>query len=233
MKFIVMLLLNLCGFVASFGQNCLDGSYSTDMSVETVKIEGDRFYYIINQGDHMVVYYTDTLAKCRIVGRYGEFIELNSGDLIQRGREGMTVMQVYNPGIPADSIEVCFDLPLSEAVIEVSFNSHTMYQTLSIDYPSRVSIRIPKDLYESRFSFLIRPSRLPLFSLEGVLHSPLCYDPYVRIEVSPQRNQVTIRMPAIDDVFFEREHVVGEYARISGDTLFWRGEVFLKKKIRD
>ena len=37
-------------------------------------------------------------------------------------------------------------------------------------------------------------------------------------------------IPALDDSFFERYFVEGEYAKVSGNTITWKGMVFRKRR---
>ena len=224
MKGIVFFVLVFFHTLMPYAQNSLDGTYYSESGIE-IKILGDKFYYIIDQ-THMIVFYTDTLAECSIK-RIGDFIELNSRNLFEAGHEGETITQMSDSSI-TDSIIVSFDLPCER---DIDIEIHASLNYISTPYVTRLNyseknclVRLPKET--KSFFYLIRPKDLAPSLYGGVLHSIIDY--ISDIKITQGRNKIRIHSPAINDAFFDREYVVGEYARINGDTIFWRGEDFIK-----
>ena len=89
-------------------------------------------------------------------------------------------------------------------------------------------IRIPKKTIN--FFLSIRPETikpLQIDSLSGY-YNGFVYCETPLIEINKDVNIIEIDIPGIDDGYFGRYYINGDYVRVDGDKLYWRGRVFEK-----
>ena len=65
---------------------------------------------------------------------------------------------------------------------------------------------------------------------DGLFYGIVGFDLFQEYQMEKNINHISIEIPAMDDSFFEKYYVKGDYAKISKDTITWKGEVFIKKK---
>lgn len=228
MKKIILLSFAVSCILGLSAQSQLNGSYLSESGLR-ITICNDKFYYILEQCGS-VAFATDTLAQCTLQ-QIDDFIELNSENIIETGQRGEFLIQQLDKTI-IDSIMVSFVLSCKRDMeIELLPWKHSMPLTTNIYKTSSsegLLIKLPLEV--TSFSYIIRPQNLVLSLYDGVLHSIVSYSPAKGIAIKEGCNRVSVHLPAIDDAFFDREYIVGEYARMRGDTLTWRGQDFIKDK---
>ncbi len=236
MKKVVLIILILCNallILAQNKQNSLAGEYATESSILNLSVKRDSFCYFMPRYGAPGFY--DTLALGNLTKKCDDFIELNGENLLALAEKSTSVIQGYNPDLK-DSVEFIFDMPITKAEITLSIEVNASladynYYYLEKDARKNCSLRLPADGVFS-FHYSMEPvytSNMSLF-YDGVLHSLLYYAHYKNIGIEEGKNTITIKIPFIDDRFFEKEFIVGEYAMIRGDTIYWRGMNFVKDR---
>lgn len=216
---------------------------SQDLSGEYVSAVGDKivvdkglFYYIYPMS-FTSPYYTDTLAKCSINYISQDLVELNSVDhpFFDVFRD-CKITQSYDSTLKDERV-IRFQLPrykrklgleisvkLEEEVTKTMFPKY--YHFIYSDTIN--SIKLPQK--GDKFEFIITQEGGPTPHTVGGTFYGLLYvcSPYYTI--SPSCNSITIEMPSLTDYFFERYYVKGEYARIKGSSIIWKGITYQKIK---
>ena len=218
--------------LVSLGMNAqrnLVGTYQDEAGC-LIKITASHFYYIEPQYE-LAYWDNDTLAICSYERINDEFIELNSQSPYQIIATGYSVSKKYVEGLSEDSIEICFQIPYDRGKLNVSIQSVDIYpvKEYELSYSqSDYKIQIPKGI--EKISYSISPTETDMVSHEvwgmnyGILYILSEY-----IEVGNGINHLDINIPSLINSFFEKYYVHGEYARILGDTIIWKGRKFIKK----
>ncbi len=79
-------------------------------------------------------------------------------------------------------------------------------------------------------TFYIVPDYVFPHSYDGLFYGIVGFDPFREIQIEKNVNHISIEIPAINDAFFERYYLKGDYAKVSNDTITWKGDVFVKEK---
>ena len=227
MKKIVIfsLLFNLIYFF-SFGQKNLMGTYFNE-SGSKIEVSGYEFNYIEPHGD-TPIWYNDTLAKCTLKWVDDNFIELNSVPSYIIAQQGLKVVQSLDSTI-RDSIKVDFSIPYQRNNLDISVFCNSV-KTFNLNYSKNSrELILPNDTKTITFS--ISPGiYLTPHSVDGLYYGVLYYSSAEYV-IEKRINYILIEIPAIDDTFFEKYYVKGDYAKVSKDSITWKGEVFVKKSV--
>jgi len=208
----------------SFGQKDLSGVYYGS-SGGKIEIKGNEFYFIV-PSYCVSVYSNDTLAKCTLKLVDFNLIELNSVPAYVIAHQGLKVEKFYDSTIK-DSIKISFSIPYNWHNLEILVFTDTN-KTFRLNYSSN-----NKEL------FLPRNTRTIDFSISPVMYTPhspdglyfgVLYYPSVEYTIENKYNHISIDIPSIDNAFFERYYIKGEYAKVSNDTIIWKGKIFIKQK---
>jgi hypothetical protein len=225
-----LLIINIISHFGAFAQEDISGIYQAKYS-NKVKIENDKFYYFcpdyrtIGGSDRM-----DTLADCYYKRVNDEFIELNSSRTTEDIIFSMKIAQDSIVNIPADSILVKFKIPYQTRDLRIRISSRTSsFFWKEFIYSSKnQTIMIPKE--STAFDFSIEPKRLAIRELDGQYYGRANFYSLLKYKIEKNINSIEIEIPMMNNSFFETYFVKGEYARIVGDTLTWKGDKFVKKK---
>ena len=79
-------------------------------------------------------------------------------------------------------------------------------------------------------TFYIVPEHMIPHTSDGLFYGIVGFDLFQEYQMEKNINHISIEIPAMDDSFFEKYYVKGDYAKISKGTITWKGEVFIKKK---
>jgi hypothetical protein len=229
MKTYILLCLFICFSLFTFGQKDLSGIYCNESGM-CIKIENDKFYFIVEQG-YSIFWSNDTLAEATFKWIDDNFIELNSIPPYILVKKDFKMIQSFDSTIN-DSVKLSFSIPyqIGDLDINVRTDSHKTFRLNYSEYNGNRELMLPHDTRTIHFTIYPQEYR-PSHSFEGLYYGTLYYAP--RVEnylIEKNINHISIEIPAIDDSFFERYYIKGEYARISGDTITWKGEVFIKEK---
>lgn len=218
-------MLLLFNFLFSFGQNKISGEYYNEYGSK-IEIKDDRFRYIKPHQSHPI-WYNDTLVECIFKWIDDQFIELNSTPSYIIAQKGLKVVQSLDLSMK-DSLKVSFSIPYQRADLNVSVITNT-FKVFDLNYSkNNREIMLPSNTKTITFS--ISPGEyLPMHSVEGYFYGVLYYSS-IEYPIEKNVNCIEIEIPAIDDSFFEKYYVKGDYAKVSKDSIVWKGDIFVKKK---
>ena len=185
----------------------------------------EQFFYVEPQS-HSPLHSTDTLAKCTYKRINPEFVELNSTSPNILALQGFKVSQSSDSTLN-DAIKVSFSIPYHRNLLRINVFTDS-FQSFRLDY-TKDSKDLLLPVNTESFSFYIEPEYLIPHTPDGHFYGAVGYDSFQEFEIEKNKNHITIEIPALDDSFFERYFVEGEYAKVSGNTITWKGEVFRKK----
>lgn len=217
---IVILLTNYSVIHAQ--KEIVSGVYIEDGGGYELHIKDKEVYLILDQR-YSRAFESDTLAICTLKNVGNGFIELNSltsGDLIQ---PTMVIRQEYDEF--TQQKRVIFKIPCQcDLLIEVNTDKNIPY---SLDYPEQGSIiELPKQT--DSFFYSVELERIQMPHAYGGLFYGIVRYVSDEIEFEEGKNIITISLPAMDCSFFERYNVRGDYARIIGNKIIWKGRTFTK-----
>lgn len=222
MKIIVIFLVLNCYFNALYCSN-IDGIYH-DESGLTLTIEKDSFKLKLPITDNL--FWSKILAEGTVSIVDNSFIELNTPSpclrmylntkVVQEKRydnDNKTIMHFVIP-YKYDSLEIAIYVNHSKTYI-LSYSEHNQ------------TIEIPENVKE--FSFNIRPYYIFPYGKCGSSNGIVCYDsmPY---EVTSGTNFIEVDMPTMDNSYFQKYYINGEYARVLGNKIIWKGRTFIKQR---
>jgi len=220
----ISLLFSLVHFF-SFGQKDLSGNYFNKSGTKIV-IKGNELNYI-ELHVYTPVWYNDTLAKCTFKWIDDNFIELNSIQPYIIVQQGLKVVQSFDL-TNKDSIVISFLIPFQRNNLDISVFTNAL-KSFDLNYSKdNRELMLPNDT--KSMTFTISPGiYLTPHSPDGLYYGVLYYSSAEYV-IEKNVNHISIEVPAVDDTFFEKYYVKGDYTKVSKDTIIWKGEVFVKKK---
>lgn len=226
MKTRVLLYLYICFSLYAFGQKKdISGTYFSKSGTK-IEIIGNELNYIIPQ-IHSPVWSNDTLAKCTFKWIDVDFIELNSTSPNILALKGLKVAQFSDSTIN-DSIKVSFLIPYQRSNLKISVYTNT-FKTFDFIYSKSSSeLMLPNNI--ESITFYIVPEHMIPHTSDGLFYGIIGFDSFQEYKIKKNINHISIEIPAIDDSFFEKYYVKGDYIKISKDIITWKGEVFMKEK---
>ena len=222
------MLLFLCVYFSLYAfdrKKDISGVYFSESGTK-IEIIGNHLNYIIPQV-HSPVWSNDTLAKCTFKWVDANFIELNSTPPNILALEELKVSQ-FSDSTVNDSLKVSFLIPYQRSNLKISIYTNMFKRFGFIYSKSNRELMLPNNV--ESIAFYIVPERMMSHTSDGLFYGVVGFGSYQEHKIEKNINHVSIEIPAIDDSFFERYYVKGDYAKISNDTITWKGEVFLKKK---
>ena len=224
-RFIVSILF--CLLFLSCGQvKNISGTYYRKSGSSVIIITQSSFFYVEPQS-HSPLHSTDTLAKCTYKWIGPEFVELNSTLPNILALQGFKVSQSSDSTLN-DAIKVSFSIPYHRNLLRINVFTDS-FQSFRLDY-TKDSKDLLLPVNTESFSFYIEPEYLIPHTPDGHFYGAVGYDSFQEFEIEKNKNHITIEIPALDDSFFERDFVEGEYAKVSGNTITWKGMVFRKRR---
>jgi len=195
-----------------------------------IKIENNRFYFIVPQTG-TPVWYSDTLAICTFEWVGNNFIELNSTPPHIIAQEGFNITQTLDTTIPKDSIKISFIIPFRRGGLDIEIWTNR-FDVFNLDYTkSNTGLMLPNHSPIRTIMFAISPQQhVSSFGSCGQFHGILSFAPMESFVIERNINHISIEIPAINGSFFERYFVRGQYAKVSRNTITWKGEVFTKRQ---
>lgn len=224
MKKIIILLFNLVS-IYSFGQQDLSGVYFSESGTK-IEINKNKFIYTEHY-THLPIWYNDTLAECTIKRIDANFIELNSTSPHQIVYQRLKVLQ-FSDSTVNDSIKVSFSIPYQRNNLEISVFTNT-FKIFDLNYSqNRRELMLPKDV--KVITFTVSPGQyFTPHGVDGTFFGILYYSS-IEYTIEKGINHIEIKIPAIDDSFFEKYYVKGDYARVTNNSITWKGKVYKKSK---
>lgn len=225
-QIMLALCLLLSIFISAHENENISGTYTNAAGME-IKIQDSTFIYIIPQ-NHLPVYANDTLAKCIYNRINDQFIEINSIENYSSILRSMRIIQSKRNN-SNDSITIKFVIPYIKSNLEIEVFTNCC-KSYKLDYSQeKQEISIPRT--SSGISFSICPEYLVELNFEGQYAGRIRFNS-IEYTIDNNNNYTEIKIPAIKDSFFDSFYMKGEYVRILQDSLTWKGDTFLKKKLK-
>ncbi len=217
--FIILLIM----FRSSLSAENLDGEYFAEDGGKVV-ISNSMMYYI-EHNNHNPLWYNDTLAVCKIEKIQDHFFEINSANPYDILFQDMKVKSLY-ASEEKDSITIEFIYPYDwNDLIHIIYIDTKEYRY------NKKNIRIP--ISAKRFSFSFAPTtRLPIHTVKGQSYGIVRLLP-IPFDIEPNTNRIEISIPALDNHFFERYYVKGEYVFYNDKIIKWKGRTFKKTNFQN
>ena len=241
MKRLLAIAVAVLFYFESYADKYIDGVYYNDGGIR-LEIFDDRFIFVANT--HLGNSGPIILTEASYVWSNNNFIRLvqSPNKLID---ESVKIVQSRDSTVK-DSIKVTLLLPNLETScmdikLIVKFNNGRSYwdgpwwQTYKFvpadknDYkcvmvPLFTNLPLSLDVF-------IAPSTLKPVSVDygsGYYSSFYNYSYSIKWYNKIGLNRIDIEIPNLDDGYFGRYYVNGDYVRVVGDKLYWRGRVFEK-----
>ncbi len=219
-------LLSLFMCVSSFalGQSKnINGTYLSNFGAK-IEITNNDLVYIMPQ-EHTPVWANDTLARCTFIWIDDDFIEVNSVSPIALGLEGLKVTQYQEPFL-SDSIKVYFSLPYYKRNLNITVYTNT-FSIFKLNYSeTHKELALPNNV--KSITFYIEPDHVLPHTPDCLFYGAVGFNPFQEYKIEENNNCISIEIPAINDSFFEMYYIKGDYAKVSKDSITWKGELFLK-----
>lgn len=216
-------------FLMGRNLGCDFSTYVNEEHSLLISVSSDKFYMTILQS-HYPMYLTDTLAICNVTKITDEFFMISSENpesVLQRSLYASDITKTNK----SDSIKIVFDLAIKNSPVTINIILNDEWRDeKQIQYDGvPVSTMIPKSTkriflgFDPKISSIVHehPHR---YTFQGIITTY----PTVYYNIDSDVSQITIRIPALTDSFFERYYVNNEFFRLLGDKLYWRGIVFTR-----
>lgn len=225
MKKYFLLFFCFCLYSHAFGQKKdISGIYFCESGYK-LEIKGDELIYI-EHSEHLPIWHNDTLAICKIKQVNKHVWEISSLDSFYDIYRTMEIVPSYC-NLPTDSVKVIFQFPYSLGDLEISIATDMRF--FSKDSVDSKCVYIPKGTEE--IVFFIHPPK------DGtVVHTPygqafgaISFQSFEE-HIDPNADSITIKLPLLDNHFFEKYLITREYIYVDGDTIHWKDKNFIKKR---
>lgn len=222
-RLLVIVLLNMI-YVSSFGQKDISGIYSA--------IYGD----IVVTNDSLKLIRPDSpgipglvSAECTYKRINNNFIEVNSTPPYILVKKGMIVEQ-FMDSLITDSIKLSFSIPNYKGELDISISGMVTnrFKKFDLNYSEKNKTLIIPGNIESITIVILNP--IYDGELDGSYYGFRYCSLISEYEIKKSVNKIEIKIPAIDCSFFGKYYVKGDYAKVSKDSITWKGDVFIKKK---
>lgn len=228
----IIIVAVVIGVISCRAQNKLHGTYYSESGCQ-LKITKDSTLYLICPNYSQFIY-TDTLAVARIKKVSNDLIELRSAtDAINKVSLSMSSSANKDFTIRFDSIKVNFSFPnIKYEKLFIRLSTYTdrgtfRYYSFIYDDKNR-SIKIPSEI--KFFDIQVGSYASGNFDLNGLYHGIQYFMPDKIFDYDGENNNIEIIIPDINDAFFYRYYFFYDYARISDQSVTFKGITYRKKK---
>ncbi|QUB50826.1 hypothetical protein [Prevotella nigrescens] len=223
-KSLSILFILLYNVTALAQLNNITGKYY-NIDGSEIEIKENMFYYILHQG-HNAVWSDDTLARCKIQKVNTDFLKISSDPLETVIRKSIYVCQ-FSEETLSDSINVIFQIPCKKQNLKIEIYDNNL-RVYKISYSKdNTSLKLPINTIS--FSFIITPEYIIPHSIDGCFYGIVSFDSQQEYTIKKGNNFVIIKIPMIDDTFFERYYIVDDYLQVTRKNIYWKGKTYLKK----
>ena len=235
-KILLLFCMPLCGVCVAFSQPDINGVYY-DNDGRCIKIF-ERTFSMADEKAKCADDWRYSYAKATYVWENENIFRLQHVRPDSLVYETMKVRQSYDKSI-TDSICVYFSIPnLRIRNLDIGILCNMSEDEWSSDLKEYSLIYVGG--YNKSFIMLpeqtkliicrIVPEEMQMPSIDSITGF---YNSYTtlkihRIDIAHGINRIDIEIPNLDDGYFGRYYVNGDYVRVVGDKLYWRGRVFEK-----
>lgn len=190
----------------------------------------ERTAIITYPAHHYPARLNDTVAVCKVFQESPSFLRIDSLSPEEDVFHCMTVEEDIKTSIARDSVVVMFSFPVNYRKLRILLREDNVINSdLSFVYPDQRQICLPK---EKHYLFGVEPcDPFDLFSIYNLHPITELWEVFPIKRKNKDSNFLTISIPCINDGFFEKVWITGDYVKISEKELVWRGIVFQKKDL--
>ena len=190
----------------------------------------DSLFYYIEKHPSYPYWYNDTFAVCTFKRVNNDFLELNSQNPYQTIASGYKVLRSTVEYLSKDSLEISFQIPYDRGELIISIIPTNIFPIKNYDFiysQSNNSIIIPQKIKDFTYSIMPDDRNAIVHDVRGMNYGIL-FIASESITLGSDINYIEISIPSLTNSFFEKYYVKGEYARIIGNKIIWKGRTFTK-----
>lgn len=174
--------------------------------------------------NHLPTRYSDTVAVCRITPESESFIRIDSESPYKTVLDCIHIEEIVDETESSDSLYVSFQLPVIYTQVQITIQGHNFSSKYVLEYPSKRTIALPK---QDNYSFGVDPvNASDILSGFNIYSVPALWPVFPIQRLTERFNSLLVVISCIDDCFFERAWIQGEYVKLTKDGLVWRGMTF-------
>lgn len=225
-KQIIVLILFIICCINIWGQEAVYHYVHTDKSV--IDIKDGLFYYSVPNINGIGY---DTLAVCTIQRVNDNIIELNSLEQCNNTLNYMDIAQLPVNAGKQDSLVLQLNIPYHKGPLHIGiFEKGSSITVLEGIYKKNCStFMLPPNCRNKPLTLFILPEKYFYAEKDGRFFGLLYYDSLFPFIIKDNTGEIKIEIPTIDDLFFDRYNVRGEYIWINNDSIQWKGKVWKVK----
>lgn len=211
-------------FSKTYSQKKIEGKYYKE-SGSYIEINNDYFKIILpNSASNGI--YSEIRTEGRIQQIDNNFLELNSlKDPFIEATRNLEIIRKPDRELSNDSLKIKFFLPYTNGILRITIYTE-ISKTFSFNY-SKDNKECTIPFIGGNISFLIRPDYILPHTAEGLFYGILEYNT-LDFFLEKDINNIEVNIPTIDNSFFEKYYIKGDYARIVNDSIIWKGEIYRK-----
>lgn len=220
-----LLFFCFCLYCHAYGQKKdISGIYISDSSPK-IEIKGEELIYT-EHSDHLPIWHNDTLAICKIKQVDKHVWEISSLDSFYDIYRTMEIVPSYCH-LSTDSVKVIFQFPYSLDDLRIKISTDMCF--FSNDGVDSKCVYIPKGTEKIVFFISLEDGSI-IHTVYGQSYG-VRYLQSFEEHIDPNADCITIKLPLLDNHFFEKYLITREYIYVDGDKLYWKDKDF--KKIRE
>ena len=216
----------------AFGQKDLSGTYLNESQSRAIIITNDSLRLIAPASlTQRTLEWTFTEATFKWVA--DNFIEINSTPPFVLAMEGLRVEELMNPTIDTDSLMFSFCFPNYEGQLDISVYDIGFIIDFDFKYSDKnkeLVLNKPNFRFPQTLVISITNPTGGAGELSGLCRGFTHFTIVSDVRINENVNHILIEVPAVNDAFFALYYIRGEYAKISGNTITWKGEIFRRER---
>ena len=239
MKYILLGILLLFSSFA-YCQDNIYGTYESEdglIMIKPVRDEGDFFlYYEKYTNDKGVQYKAKAVCKIEKAEEAEQLIKLNSIGARSSIYNGIEVTRESTPTHSFDTLYIFFDIP---------YNKTELYMDIyvdKVDIPSyefiysqeSKCVKIPINPTNQKIAIHRLYPKSNYYSYQNKDNANSDNIKYVRLtlefSLDGTFNNLTIKIPSLDNTYFDRYYIEGEYAKVFKNNIIWRDVTYQKRE---
>lgn len=179
----------------------------------------------------------DTIAICSWETVSKDIIRIDSKNPYELVRESSSIILKDNTYIDTDSLFISFVLPVETTPVEIRLcqlmENNILFER-EIHYPKTKTIKVPNRItsvfINTKQSLMDKKEPTSFLEVEPPYSRPFFLFPFFVLNNVDTYNskEIEISIPVMNDAFFERLWIKGEYIQICEKGLLWHGVLFYK-----
>ncbi|MFV0536196.1 MAG: hypothetical protein ACK5M3_02365 [Dysgonomonas sp.] len=223
MKKIILLIITSLSCILIQAQNKdISGNYYNESGF-CLQIKKDSFKLIVREASP-VTRSSEVWAEGVISQINESLIELNTINTPwERVQKDIKIIQRREN--KENDIYLKFTIPYNKTDLRIYLYTDKFGKSEFVYSKTNTGIKIPRT---EKISFYIVPEYL-LPHNNGRFYGIIGYDSIMEYPIENGTNYIEFNIPTIDDSFFEKYYIEGDYARTINDSIIWKGSIYKKQ----